>query len=149
MQSHLSERSEFVEVDVSQYPNCGLGFSIFPGTEDNEVLEIEVQAYRRVIHRRRYRPSCGCGCVAGIVTAPPPPRLIERGKFGLSVGASVLLDKFLYGRPSHRLLQDLSDHGLNMSPGTLARLARARTAVRTARPGAGAQAAQRTALACR
>ena len=33
---------------------------------------------------------------------------------------SVLLDKFLYGRPSHRLLQDLADHGLNMSPGTLA-----------------------------
>lgn len=120
MQSHLSERSEFVEIDVPQCPNCGLGFSIFPGTEDSEVLEIEVQAYRRVIHRRRYRPSCGCGCVPGIVTAPPPPRLIERGKFGLSVWASVLLDKFLYGRPSHRLLQDLSDHGLNMSPGTLA-----------------------------
>ena len=72
----------------------------------------------------RYRPicdcDCGCGCVAGIVTAPPPPRLIERGKFGMSVWASVLLDKFLYGRPSHRLLQDLADHGLNMSPGTLA-----------------------------
>jgi transposase len=120
MQSHLSERSEFVEIDGPQCPNCGLGFSIFPGTEDSEVLEIEVRAYRRVIHRRRYRPRCGCGCVAGIVTAPPPPRLIERGKFGLSVWASVLLDKFLYGRPSHRLLQDLSDHGLNMSPGTLA-----------------------------
>ncbi len=84
------------------------------------MLEIEVQAYRRVIRRRRYRPSCTCGCVPGIVTAPPPPRLIERGKFGMSVWVSVLLDKFLYGRPSHRLLQDLADHGLNMSPGTLA-----------------------------
>ncbi len=120
MQSHLPERSELVDIDVPQCPNCGLGFSIFPGTEDSEVLEIEVRAYRRVIHRRRYRPGCGCGCVAGIVTAPPPARLIERGKFGMSVWASVLLDKFLYGRPSHRLLQDLSDHGLNMSPGTLA-----------------------------
>ncbi|MGH8833008.1 MAG: IS66 family transposase [Polaromonas sp.] len=28
--------------------------------------------------------------------------------------------KFLHGRPSHRLLQALADHGLNMSPGTLA-----------------------------
>jgi len=37
----------------------------------------------------------------------------------MSVWVSVLLDKFLYGRPSHRLLQDLSDHGLHMSPGTL------------------------------
>ena len=120
MQSHLPERSEFVEIDAPQCPNCGLGFSAFPGTEDSEVLEIEVQAYRRVIHRRRYRPICDCGCVPGIVTAPSPPRLIDRGKFGMSVWVSVLLDKFLYGRPSHRLLQDLSDHGLNMSPGTLA-----------------------------
>jgi transposase len=93
---------------------------LFPGSDDSEVLEIEVQAYRRVIRRRRYRPLCDCGCAPGIVTAPPPPRLIERGKFGLSVWTSVLLDKFLYGRPSHRLLQDLADHGLNMSAGTLA-----------------------------
>jgi transposase len=120
MQSHLSERSEFIELDAPQCPNCGLGLIDFPGTEDSEVLEIDVQAYRRVIRRRRYRPACACGCVAGIVTAPPPPRLIERGKFGMSVWVSVLLDKFLYGRPSHRLLLDLADHGLNMSPGTLA-----------------------------
>lgn len=119
MQSHLPERSEFVELEAPQCPNCGLALGIFPGTEDSEVLEIEVQAYRRVIHRRRYRPNCQCGCVPGIVTAPSPLRLIERGKFGVSVWASVLLDKFLYGRPSHRLLQDLSDRGLNMSPGTL------------------------------
>jgi transposase len=120
MQPHLPARSEFVQIDAPQCPNCGLGFNAFPGTEDSEVVEIEVQAYRRVIRRRRYRRSCSCSCVPGIVTAPPPPRLIERGKFGMSVWVSVLLDKFLYGRPSHRLLQDLSDHGLNMSPGTLA-----------------------------
>lgn len=118
-QSHLPARTEIVEIDSPHCPRCGLALSIFPGTEDSEVLEIEVQAYRRVIRRRRYRPGCDCGCVPGIVTAPPPPRLIERGKFGVSVWASVLLDKFLYGRPSHRLLQDLADHGLKMSPGTL------------------------------
>ena len=120
MQLHLPGRGEFVEFDTPQCPNCGLSLGSFPGTQDSEVLEIEVQAYRRVIRRRRYRPSCACGCVPGIVTAPPPPRLIERGKFGMSVWVSVLLDKFLYGRPSNRLLQDLSDHGLIMSPGTLA-----------------------------
>jgi MFS family permease len=34
------------------------------------VLEIEVKAYRRVIHRHRYSASCQCGCVSGIVCAP-------------------------------------------------------------------------------
>ena len=117
--AHLPERVEVVQIETPQCPQCGLELSDFPGTEDSEVLEIEVQAYRRVIRRRRYRPTCDCGCVPGIVAAPPPPRLIERGKFGVSVWTSVLLDKFLYGRPSHRLMQDLADRGLTMSPGTL------------------------------
>jgi transposase len=92
----------------------------FPGTEDSEVLEIEVKAYRRVIHRKRYAAVCRCGCLPGIVSAPPPARLINRGKFGISVWTQVLLDKFAYGRPSQRLVQDLADHDLLMSPGTLA-----------------------------
>lgn len=120
MQPHLPARHEFVEIEKPQCPHCGLGFNIFAGTEDSEVLEIEVKAYRRVIHRRRYLPTCQCQSVAGITTAAPPARLINRGKFGISVWTSVLLDKFLYGRPSHRFLQDLSDHGLHMSAGTLA-----------------------------
>lgn len=119
MQPHLPEQVEFVELDCPRCPQCGLGLVEFPGTEDSEVVEIEVKAYRRVIRRRRYRSLCHCGCLPGIVTAPAPGRLIERGKFGVSVWISVLLDKFLYGRPSHRLLQDLADHGLNLSAGTL------------------------------
>jgi transposase len=120
MQPELSARVELVELDCPHCPSCGRALGKFPGTEDSEVLEIEVQAYRRVIRRQRYRPLCDCGCVPGIVTAPAPARLIERGKYGVSVWTTALLDKFLYGRPSHRLLQDLADHGLNMSPGTLA-----------------------------
>ena len=120
MQTQLPARHEEVTLAKTQCPKCGLAFNSLGDTEDSQVLEIEVKAYRRVIHRRRYSASCQCGCVDGIVCAPPPARLIERGKFGVSVWTSVLLDKFLYGRPSQRLLQDLADHGLNMSAGTLA-----------------------------
>jgi len=120
IESQLSERHEEIVLDKAQCSECGLAFKEFAGTEDVQVLEIEVKAYRRVIHRHRYAPTCQCGCVSGIVTAPSPARLINRGKFGISVWASVLLDKFAYGRPSQRLLQNLGDHGLNMSPGTLA-----------------------------
>ena len=120
MQSHLPAREEFVALACAACPKCGLGLSEFPGTEDSQVVEIEVRAYRRVIRRRRYQPTCNCGCLPAIVTPRAPARLIERGKFGVSVWISVLLDKFVYGRPSHRLLQELADHGLNMAPGTLA-----------------------------
>ena len=120
MQTQLPQRSEHVELDAPQCPQCGLELGVFPGTEDSEVLEIEVQAYRRVIRRQRYHPRCRCGCVPGIVSAPAPARLIERGKFGVSVWTTVLLDKFLYGRPSHRLIEDLAHRGLQISPGSLA-----------------------------
>ena len=120
IESQLSERHEDIVLEKPQCPECGLALKEFAGTEDTQVLEIEVKAYRRVIHRHRYAPTCECGCVSGIVTAPSPARLINRGKFGISVWTSVLLDKFAYGRPSQRLLQDLADHGLNMAPGTLA-----------------------------
>ena len=119
MQTQLPARHEDATLDKTQCPKCGLAFHSLVDTEDSQVLEIEVKAYRRVIHRHRYSASCQCGCVDGTVCAPAPARLIERGKFGISVWTSVLLDKFLYGRPSQRLLQDLADHGLNMSAGTL------------------------------
>ena len=120
MQTQLPARHEDATLDKTQCPKCGLAFNNLVDTEDSQVLEIEVKAYRRVIHRHRYSASCQCGCVDGIVCAPAPARLIGRGKFGISVWTRVLLDKFLYGRPSQRLLQDLADHGLNMSAGTLA-----------------------------
>lgn len=120
MQANLPARHEFIDLPAPQCPKCGLSLRPFPGTEDSDVLEIEVQAYRRVIHRKRYTPTCHCGCLPGIVSAAPPARLINRGKYGISVWTHVLLDKFLYGRPSQRLLQDLGDHELQMSPGTLA-----------------------------
>ena len=119
MLSGLERREEHVELAQPQCPQCGLSFGVFPGCEDSEIIEIDVKAYRRVIHRQRYRPACSCGCVAGIVCAAPVPRLINRGKFGVSVWVTVLLDKFAYGRPSHRLLEDFASHGINMAAGTL------------------------------
>lgn len=116
---HLPVRTEEIELESPVCPVCGEPLSPFPGTDECEVLEVEVRAYRRLIRRRRYRRTCHCEEVAGIVTPAPPGRLIARGKFGVSVWVSVLLDKFLYGRPSYRLVQDLADQGLSLPMGSL------------------------------
>jgi transposase len=115
----LAERSESIPLDCACCAQCGKDFAPFVGTEDSEVLEIEVQAYRRVIHRQRYRPLCRCPVNAGIITAPAPARLINKGKFGLSVWVQVLLDKFLYGQPLHRSAANLASLGLSLSEGSL------------------------------
>ena len=105
--------------DEKQCPQCGLPLTLFPGTEDSEVIEIEVKAYRRRIRRQRYRTGCHCGVLPGIVTAPAAARLIPKGKLGISVWVEVLLDKFLYARPTHRLLQSWKGLGLQLSQGTI------------------------------
>ena len=98
---------------------CGQPFADFPGTEDSTILEVEVRAHRRIIHRHRYRPTCSCGAHSGIVTAPPPPRLIPKSILGVSIWVTILLDKYLFYRPTYRLLADWSTLGLDLSLGTV------------------------------
>jgi len=106
--------------DQKQCPQCGLPYESFPGTEDSETIEIEVRAHRRVIRRKRYRPTCQCPGNSGIITAPRATKLIPKGRYGISVWTQVLLDKFLFFRPSHRLIADLATHGIELPAGTLA-----------------------------
>ena len=105
--------------DQCHCSRCGQPFADFPGTEDSTILEIDVRAHRRVIRRRRYRPTCSCGAHPGIVTAPPPDRLIPKSMLGISLWVTVLLDKYLFDRPTYRLLADWQSHGLDLSLGTL------------------------------
>lgn len=118
--SHLPVREEFVELPPEQCvcPCCGLPLRPLSDTEDAEQIEIEVSAYRRVIHRRRYRRTCTCN---GPITrtAPPPPKLIPKARYGISVWVEILLDKYFSYRPTERLLAALRLWGLDLAPGTV------------------------------
>jgi transposase len=119
--SHLPEVPEVRDLPEDQRccQDCGQPFASAGGSEQTTILEIEVRAYRRVIRRPRYRPTCNCGRHPGIITAPPPPRLIPKGTLGISLWVAVLLDKYLFYRPTYRLLADLQTHELGLSLGTL------------------------------
>lgn len=100
-------------------PCCGLPFDPFPGTEDSAILEVEVEAHRRLVRRKRYRPACSCPGNKGIVTAPPPGRVFPKSTLGVSIWAEILLDKYLFYRPTYRLLADWATRGLDLSLGTV------------------------------
>jgi transposase len=119
--SHLAVVEEFHELPADQQhcQQCGQAFTSFPGTEDSTVLEIEVRAHRRLIHRRRYRRGCKCGSQPGIVTAPAPAKLIPKSLLGISIWVEILLDKYLSYRPTYRLLADWQTHDLDLSLGTV------------------------------
>ncbi|HMB04809.1 MAG TPA: IS66 family transposase, partial [Isosphaeraceae bacterium] len=119
--SHLPTVDQVIDLSPERQrcSRCGEPFALFPGTDDTTVLEIEVRAHRRIYRRRRYRPTCPCGGHPGIVTAPAPGRVIPKSILGVSVWVTVLLDKFLFYRPTYRFLEDLSTQGLDLSQGTL------------------------------
>ena len=114
----LPSRGSRVQSD-RKCPRCGESMEAIAGTRDSEVIEIEVAAYRRVIKRQRYRAGCQCGCLPAIATAPPPPQLIRRGKLGISLWAEVLLSKYRYAQPTHRLCRDWRDRGVPIAQGTI------------------------------
>ncbi len=100
-------------------PQCGEALAPFPGVEACDIIEVQVQAHIRRIQRPRYQTTCGCAQLPGIVTAPPAPRVIPKSPVGVSVWTRVLLDKYLYNRPTHRLCQELEHHGFHLSQGTI------------------------------
>jgi len=118
--SHLPAREELVELPPSERlcPQCGLPLTCC-GTEDSEQIEIDVKAYRRVIRRRRYQRTCGCGGPQTL-TAPPPPKLIPKGLLGVSVWVEILLDKFASYRSTERLLESWQSLDLDLAAGTVA-----------------------------
>src|SRR5437867_8334034 len=73
----------------------------------------------RRIQRPRYQKTCGCPQVAGLVTAPPAPRVIPKSPLGVSVWTQGVLDTYLSGRPTYRFCEALRHHGLPLSQGTL------------------------------
>jgi transposase len=119
--SHLPVVPEEHEIpgDQCYCRDCGLPFAPVSGTEDSTILEIEVKAHRRLIRRHRYRPTCDCGAHPGVVTAPPAPRVIPKSILGVSLLVELLVDKYLFYRPTYRLLADLTTRELDLSPGTV------------------------------
>lgn len=100
-------------------PRCGKPFVSFPGTEDSEEIHYEVRLVRRVHQRSRYRPTCTCGAVPGIVTAPLPAKVIPKGMFSTGFWVEVMLEKYLFQHPLYRMRQRLALYGLEISQGTL------------------------------
>lgn len=119
MHPELPEVHEHCTQDHSVCPACHKPRQELCTTEDSSVIEIEVKAYVRRIHRHYYIKTCDCPSQNLITCAPVPPKLIAKGKYGVSVWSMILLDKYLGGTPTERLLQKLNHIGLHIAPGTI------------------------------
>lgn len=100
-------------------PNCGQLRPESGLTEESEEIEWQVGLVRHRHVRHRYGPSCECSSGRGIRSAPKPAKLIPKGLFGVSFWVQVLLKKFAWAQPLHRIVSELQTHGLAVSAGTL------------------------------
>ena len=117
----LEVREETYDLEEQQKvcPACGLPRKPLATADESELIEIEVKAYKRKIHRLKYAPSCHCPEAASLLSAEGPAKLIPHSRYGLSVWAHILLQKYRFQIPVARVLKALELQGLSMSPGTV------------------------------
>jgi len=117
---HLPAKTDVIELPAEQRncPQCGQPRQEMTETEDSEQLEIEVKADRRVIRRKRYRPTCGCS-KCQTITAPVPPKLLPKSLLGTSIWVEILLAKYLHHQPIERLLSSWKLMGLDLAASTV------------------------------
>jgi len=119
--SHLPVIEEEVKLpsDETACPKCGKPAVEMSETEDSEVIEVEVRAHRRKIRRKRYRRTCECPNESPTLTAPAPPKLIPKGRYGVSVWVHLLLAKFASHRALGNAIEALSHYDLHLPQGTI------------------------------
>jgi transposase len=118
---HLPTQEETcaLPAEAACCPHCRAPFAPFPGTDDGDLLEIEVRAHRRRYRRQRYRKTCTCAATPALITAPPPPKLIPKGYLGTSVWVLLLLEKYAAYQPTYRFLALLRSFGVDLPLGTV------------------------------
>ena len=104
--------------DKCSCPHCGLPYEPFPGNETSEEIDYRVELVRVVHQRKRYRKTCQCPGVPGIVTAPPPPKFQAKGLVTPGFAAHLVTEKYLFARPTNKTREALRMAGLDMSLGT-------------------------------
>lgn len=97
---------------------CGIEYAPC-GFEDCEQIDWQV-VLRRILHRRRkYRRVCNCHASKAVVTAAVPPKPFPRSRFTAMFLARLLVEKYVLGRPLHRIGAALANDGFKVAQGTL------------------------------
>jgi len=117
---HLPEKEEWVNFSKDPIcPDCGKPY-LPDKSKETEIIEVEIKSYTRKIKRCFMKKGCSCKDVPNTITAPIPPKVIPKSPYGISIWEAVLLTKFHYCQPTNRLLNQYTELGLPISPGTIA-----------------------------
>lgn len=108
----LSEADRFCKT-------CGAPYVLFPGEETSEEIDWEVRVVRRVHRRLQYRRACNCSGTPMFRTAPGPEKLVPKGLFSTGFITRVIVEKYRWARPLHKIISALRLEGADLADGTL------------------------------
>lgn len=113
---HLEVVVERLEPQEKLCPHCGQERCVIR-EECSERLDL-IPA--RLIRRRTVRPVLACGrCKDGVVQAPMPAQVVEKGICGPGLLAHVIFSKYVDHRPLYRVQQELARFGVSITRTTL------------------------------
>jgi transposase len=117
--AHLERVLEYngVPLDLRRCPKCGLEMSRL-GHTHCEYLDVKPA---EIIVVRRTDEALKCPLDGTIVSAPPPPRIVERGVLGNRLIIEATADKFLEHQPLERQCLRHARSGVDIAPQTLGR----------------------------
>jgi transposase len=96
---------------------CGAALHQIGFEESRELERIEVT----VVHKTKRAKYACRSCEEGVVTAPGPPRVIEKGLLSAGFLAHVIGERFQFHMPYYRLEQKYDGEGLDLSRSVLER----------------------------
>ena len=108
--AHIERREEIVE------PAGDLTGLKKIGEEITEVLEYQAPKFyvRKIVRPKYSKPE-----KHGVLIAQLPSQTIEKGMAGSSVLTWIIIEKFIYHMPLHRLIQKFSKEGIIIPPATI------------------------------
>jgi transposase len=111
-------------IDVSDEkktcPHCGKIAGEISGLEQ-ESWEISCEKiyYLKKIIRKVFKPICNCEGTNKLIIAPPPPKIIPKGKYSIDFWVNCLINKYYLHLPINRQLLEMQMHGLFINAGSI------------------------------
>jgi transposase len=115
---------EDVKIELTEAERaCGKCGGVRPEMPGLEEVSYQITVRKQYVLRRfvraTYGTACACEGQAAIITAPPAPRLIPKGKFSELIWAEFLIGKFMTHTPVNRQLFEMNQAGFNIKSGAV------------------------------
>ena len=111
-------------IDIPEYQKkCACCGEPLIETDELEQVSFEISSektyYIKRIMRKAYKKTCNCSQTKALIVAPPPLKIIPKGKFSIEFWSESLINKYMMHLPVQRQLLEMKMHGLIVPAGTI------------------------------